>query len=288
MLIRRIAIALAGLALATASASAAPALWKISDADSAVWIFGSVHMLPPDTDWRSARFDKILSKADRVYFETDISTDAQMRIVPLSFELGFYRDGSLLSEKIGPDLTARLREAADAYFLPMPSLLTMRPWMAATTLSMGPLTSTGYQANLGVEVVLGAELTDERKGYLETPEQQLGFLAGGTEAEQISMLEATLNTLDMLQSDIDAMVASWLAGDPEALGDVFMAQMGDYDDGMVERIIDNRNHDWVVQIERMLEEDEAALLVVGAAHMVGEVSVVRLLEARGFSSERLQ
>ncbi len=284
---RRLAILTATL-LSTAGAMAAPAMWKVSDADSAIWLFGSVHLLPANADWRSAKFDKVMSKADRVYFETDVSIEAQMQIMPLSFELGFMRDGRLLSEVIGPELTDRLRAAANAYDMPMPVLLTMQPWMAATTLSIGVLADTGYEAELGVEQVLGNSLPDERKGFLETPEEQIGFLASGAMDEQIAMLEATLDTLDLMVSDIDAMLYAWLSGDPESLGEIFMAQMGDYDSGMVERLIDNRNHNWVEQIEDMLSRNENALLIVGAAHLVEDVSVVKLLEARGYTAERIQ
>jgi len=124
------------LAMCT-SASAAPALWKISDEDSSIWLFGSVHLLPPDIDWRSEVLDDLLQTADRVYFETDISPEAQLTITPLTIKLGFSNDGTLLNQHIGPELTDRLREAAKAYDMPMPFLLTMQPWMAATTISVG-------------------------------------------------------------------------------------------------------------------------------------------------------
>jgi uncharacterized protein len=288
MLCRPLALGLIAVMLANAPSIAAPAIWKVSDADSSVWLFGSVHILPPDIDWRTTRLDKIISKADRVYFETDVSPQAQMALLPLTMDVAFNQDGVLLSETIGEKLTARVREAAEAYAIPMPMLLTMRPWMAATTLSIGPLTETGYDPALGVETILSAEISSERLGFLETPEQQIGFLSSGSDAEQIAMLEATLDTLDIMEQDIDTMVEAWMNGEPEVLGEIFMAQMGDYDEGMVERIIDTRNHNWVSQIETMLAENESAVLVVGAAHLVDEVSVVRLLENLGYASERVQ
>jgi uncharacterized protein YbaP (TraB family) len=247
-----------------------------------------VHLLPPGIEWRSAHLDKVMSKVDRVYFEADVSVESQMRIMPLSFELGFMRDGRLLNDVIGTDLTDRLREAAQAYGVPMPMLLTMQPWMAATTLSVGVLADTGYDPLLGVEQVLGSILPPERMGYLETAEEQMHMLAGGDMAEQIVMLEATLDTLDAMVTDIDTMVDAWLQGEPESLGEIFMDQMGGYDSGMVERLIDERNHNWVDQIEAMLERNESALLVVGAAHLVEDVSVVRLLQERGYTAERVQ
>jgi uncharacterized protein YbaP (TraB family) len=284
----QLAVLAASTLLTVSSALGAPAMWKVSDADSSIWLFGSVHLLPPDIAWRSAHFDKVMSKVERVYFETDVSPAAQMQIMPLSFELGFMRDGRLLSDVIDDDLTDRLREAANTYGMPMPMLLTMQPWMAATTISVGVLANTGYDPTLGVEQVLGASIPLERMGFLETPEEQIGFLAAGTVEEQIAMLEATLDTLDVMVDDIDEMVEAWLDGNPEELGEIFLDQMGGYDSGMVERIIDQRNHNWVEQIEAMLQRNESALLVVGAAHLVDDVSVVRLLEARGYTAERVQ
>ncbi len=276
------------LLASTSPGQAAPALWQISDEDSSIWIFGSVHLLRADTNWRSPKLDKVLSKAERVYFETDLSVEAQMAMTPLSFELGFNRDGRLLNDIIGAELTDRVREAAGRYAIPMATLLTMKPWMAATTLSTGPLLESGYEAAYGVETVLAAELDENRLGFLETPEQQLNFLAGGSLDEQIAMLEGTLDTLDVMQSDLDEMVRAWAEGQPEQLGELFMAQMGSFDQSMVERLIDLRNADWVEQIAAMLERNESALLVVGAAHLAGDASVVTLLEARGFYGDRLQ
>jgi len=245
-------------------------------------------MLKANTDWRTTTLDKLISKADRVYFEADISAEAQAALLPLSLRLGFNSDGVLLSHQIGTALTDRVRDAAAEYDIPMPTLLTMKPWLAATTLSSGPLMQSGYEAAYGVDMVLAAELPPERKGFLETPEEQLGILAGGPLDEQIAMLEATLDSLDMAEADIDEMVLAWVNGDPERLGEVFVDQMGGFDHAMLERIIDIRNHDWADQIESMLATNERALVVVGAAHLAGEASVVKLLEARNYTSLRAQ
>ena len=285
---RSLIFALSGLLSMATATSAAPAIWQVSDADSSIWLFGSVHMLPADIDWRTGTLDKVISKADRVYFEADISAAAQAEMMPLSIELGFNRDGVLLSDQIGEALTDRVREAAQDYDIPMPALLTMKPWMAATTLASGPMMQSGYEARLGVEMVLAAELPDEFKGFLETGAEQLGFLAGGTLEEQITMLETTLDTLHLAQSDIEAMIAAWMDGNPEALGQAFDSQMEGFDNAMVERIIDLRNRNWTGKIEAMLNSNEAALLVVGAAHLAGESSVEKLLEERGYSSKRIQ
>ena len=288
MMIRRLLAGAALTLLATASSLAAPALWKVSDADSSVWLFGSIHLLPPDTEWRSPAFEEILAAADRVYFETDLGPEAMADILILTMQQGFATDGRLLNDRIDADLMDKVRDAAALYEVPVPTLLAMRPWLAASTLSVTALTQAGYDPSRGVDNELQMEINKDRQGFLETAAEQIGFLAGEDEAAEVQMLEGTLAEANRMVAMIDEMKAAWLDGNPETLGDLFMAEAGAYGDAFIKTLIDQRNRNWTVQIEDMLAENEEALIVVGAGHLIGETSVVELLEARGFSSERVQ
>lgn len=282
---------LVGLVFACASignAGAAPALWKVSDADSSVWLFGSIHLLPPGTEWRTERFDALMAEADRIYFETDLGPSAQPEIVALTMERGFARDGRLLNQKVDSKLMGKVRSAAEAFDVPVPTLLAMQPWLAANTISVAALVQAGYDPNSGVDTVLLQETASERQGFLETAAQQIDVIAGGSEADQVLMLAATLAETGRIVEMIDEMKASWLHGTPEDLEELLLAEMGAYGDGFMERLIVDRNRNWVEQIEGMLAENESAFLVVGAGHLVGEFSVVALLEQQGFESERVQ
>ena len=270
------------------SATAAPAIWKVSDGDSSVWLFGSIHMLPDGMEWRTEIFDNLLDEADRIYFETDLGMAAQTRILALTMERGFARDGVLLNHRIDAKLMSKVRAAAETYAVPVPTLLAMQPWMAASTISVAALTAAGYDPTKGVETTLVGEIPVERQGFLETAEQQLEAIAGGSEADQIQMLVATLAETDGLAEMVDTMVAGWLEGTPDVVADIFLADLGAYGEAFVDRLITQRNKNWVEQIVTMLDTDEEALLVVGAGHLVGPDSVVTLLEQKGFSSERVQ
>ncbi|HWV19692.1 MAG TPA: TraB/GumN family protein [Devosia sp.] len=288
MFIRR-SLAVLTFALAFAGApQAAPAIWKVSDADSSIWLFGSIHLLPPGTEWRTDLFESLIDEADRVYFETDLGPEAQPRIIALSMERGFARDGRLLNHRIGDKLMGKVRSAAERFAVPVPTLLAMQPWMAASTISISALVQAGYDPSAGVDSELQMGIPAERQGFLETAEQQIDIIAGGSEEDQIIMLQATLSEVERIVTMIDEMKQAWLAGTPETLAELFLAEMGAYGEGFMERLIVERNKNWAEQIEVMLAENEAAFLVVGAGHLVGEHSVVKLLEQQGFSSERVQ
>ncbi|MBN9332330.1 TraB/GumN family protein [Devosia sp.] len=288
MFVRRSLTVLATTLTFACGASAAPAIWKVSDEDSSVWLFGSIHMLPHGMEWRTEIFDNLIDEADRIYFETDLGTEAQTRILALTMERGFARDGLLLNQRIDSKLMSKVRSAAETYAVPVPTLLAMQPWMAASTISVAALTAAGYNPTQGVETILVSEIPAERQGFLETAEQQIEAIAGGSEADQIQMLVATLGETDTLAEMVDSMVAAWLEGTPEVVADIFFADLGAYGDAFMDRLITQRNENWVAQIETMLANNEEAFLVVGAGHLVGPTSVVTLLEQKGFSSERVQ
>lgn len=288
MFVRRSLAVLATTLTFACGANAAPAIWKVSDGNSSVWLFGSIHMLPDGMEWRTEIFDNLLDDADRIYFETDLGMEAQTRILALTMERGFARDGVLLNHRIDAKLMSKVRSAAATYAVPVPTLLAMQPWMAASTISVAALTAAGYDPTKGVETTLVNEIPVERQGFLETAEQQIEAIAGGSEADQIQMLVATLAETDGLAEMVDNMVAGWLDGTPDVVADIFLADLGAYGEAFVDRLITQRNENWVEQIVAMLEADEEAFLVVGAGHLVGPDSVVTLLENKGFSNERVQ
>jgi uncharacterized protein len=65
--------AMAATAAAPADARAAkPALWKVYDRDTEIYLFGTVHLLPPGTQWRTAAFDKAAKQSGTLVVETII------------------------------------------------------------------------------------------------------------------------------------------------------------------------------------------------------------------------
>ena len=57
--------ALFAAAPAAALAPAHPALWAVSDADTTIYLFGTIHLLPDDLQWRTAKFDVVVDESGR-------------------------------------------------------------------------------------------------------------------------------------------------------------------------------------------------------------------------------
>src|SRR5687767_2295067 len=70
------AAALAGCAtVPQAAKSPGPALWKVADQDTTIYLFGTIHMLPAGHEWRTPLLDQAFASADELVIETLLGDD---------------------------------------------------------------------------------------------------------------------------------------------------------------------------------------------------------------------
>ena len=274
-------------ALVSSPVLAAPELWEVRDDDSAVWLFGSFHILPEGTAWRTELFDIVLRDADSVVFEADVRPAAQMNLTAEALARGIYTDGTLLTKMLDEGTTEQLHDVTDELGIGFGIIAAMRPWFAANTLSVAGIMAAGYSGE-GVEFVLQPELDDERIGFLETGMEQLDLLANAPPEEQLAFLQSTLEEMPKLPKMLSKLLRHWTEGTPEELAALFLGEGGGFEDEFLERLIYARNRNWIPQLEARLATNDQSLIVVGAAHLVGEGSVLDLLEKAGYEVVQIQ
>ncbi len=163
----------------------------------------------------------------------------------------------------------------------------MKPWFAALTMVAIKLRRMGLDPKFGVDRHLAerAKNTGKPTGGLETLEFQLEIFDGLSKREQELMLRETVSELERLDRDIDAIVNAWLKGEGDQLSSLLNAGMQEYPE-LYEKILIERNRRWVGGIEQLIQQESGAMVVVGAAHLVGKDSVVEMLKAKGYSVEQ--
>src|SRR3569833_2890106 len=79
-----------GSAIAPQAAEArnAPALWSVSDADTTVYLFGTIHLLPENYQWRSAKIDRAVSSSNQLVVETIIDDKDPMKLFQVLMSIG--------------------------------------------------------------------------------------------------------------------------------------------------------------------------------------------------------
>lgn len=264
-----------------------PALWRIVDADSEIWLFGSVHVLPPELEWQSSRIRAAFAAADEFVTETDSSESAAAEFAGLTRHYGALPAGQTLSALLEPAEGARLSRALRRLGLQPNALDSMRPWLAALQLSYAQAAQEGHSAEAGVESVLMREA--QRRGmrfsFFETPEQQIRILADLAPGVQRALLVGTIGEIEQGGQPLRDLDAAWARGDTAALTRMLDAEWRKAGAAVHEAVILRRNRAWVEAIARRLEGSGKIFVAVGAAHLVGDGSVVDLLRARGIAVE---
>ncbi len=274
---------------ATTSGPGAPAMWKLSDEDTDIYLFGTVHLLRPDLIWRTAEINEAISAADRIVFEVDMKSEAAVRAVMTDYiARGTFDDGRTLKSVLGEEDEAVVTAAFDSLGVPIDAMNTFEPWMASVNLGVMKLVNDGYDPNSGVESVIEAEASAAGKsfGYLETISQQTDAFDLLPEEEQIDMLYETAILLDESPQMLDVLVEEWANGDVAGIGTLVANPDGvGFTEAAYQSLLVDRNEKWVPQIEAMLDEPGSVFIAVGAGHLAGPDSVVIMLRNKGYSIE---
>ncbi|HTG64068.1 MAG TPA: TraB/GumN family protein [Sphingomicrobium sp.] len=286
-----------GAIAATACASApsaeakpaSPALWKVADADTTIYLFGTIHLLPAGTKWRSPAFDKAAAGSDTLVVETDINeTDPSATIGEL-FKLAISPGLPPLVERVKPEKRAALATAIAKSGIPAPAFDKMETWAAAFLLLAGQFKDLGLESGSGVESILKKQFVAGGKpiGQLETNAEQLGFFDKLSEGAQRDFLDGVLDESADVKEQFGGMLDAWSKGDIAGIAKSFNADMGEAPE-LLDALIARRNANWANWVKSRLDQPGTVMMAVGAGHLAGDKSVVNLLQKQGLKVTRVQ
>jgi uncharacterized protein YbaP (TraB family) len=278
-------LALAVLASAF-HAAAEPALWKVQGPHATVYLFGTVHVLKPNTQWRSSKIEAAFKSSGVLWEEVKDSDDPTV-VQPLVFKYGF-DPAKTLSSKLDDTGKAKLLAAETSLSLQPAQLEPLRPWMAGMTLSILPVLKAGYDPKSGVDLALKAMAAQQGKPLMafETMEQQVRFFADLPQPLEVEYLLSTLDDASKGTGELDEMVAAWDAGDTGKLEQILNSDIKDKYPDLYRILLKKRNQAFADQIETLLKGEGVAFVAVGAGHLVGPDSVQADLAKDGFKAVR--
>ena len=300
--LRRAATALAGLLLAapglaqTAAPAPTlkevppqplhPALWAVKDADTTIYLFGTIHALRPGMTWFNGPVAQAFGESSTLVTEiADVggSDVAQALLGNAMLPAGKSLRG-MMNEADRTAYDAALQQAG----IPLAALDRFKPWYAAVVLSSLPLLRAGFKLEEGVEIQLAAKAkaTAKSQEALETAAYQLGLFDSLPQPNQLAYLRQVVDNLPQVTAQIDTIIGEWGKGDAKALADSMNAEENDA--GLTEMLLTRRNKAWAQWIKARLEKPGTVFVAVGAGHLAGPGSVQDQLAAVGVGSTRVQ
>lgn len=275
-------------AQARAAQAPQPALWVVRDADSTIYLYGTIHLRKPGARWGGPAAETALGEAQEVWTELEIDASKEAAMQGLVMQYGIDRERPL-SSKIDPARAPQLAAAAAKIGIPPNGFEAMKPWLASLTLTVVPMVQAGYDPNAGVDRSVDriARAAGKTMRWFETSEEQIRFLSGVSEPLQLQMLYEALDEIEEGPGMLAVMEAAWEKGDDRTVAAEMVAEMArDYPE-LYETLLKKRNAAWADVLTRELGGSGVDFVAVGAAHLAGPDSVQSLLRARGLRVDRV-
>jgi len=277
--------------IAAQKASQAPAkncLWKVVSKDSTVYLLGSVHLLKSDAYPLSQALEQAFSESAKLVLEVNLdsldSPDAQRLILAKSL----LPDGKTLDLTLSPSTYQAVQQKVKALGLDIEVLKRVKPWFLSLSLVAMKMQQLGYDAQNGVDRHFFDRARKAKKEVqgLETADFQINLLDSMSARTQEECLLQTLKELDQFETEFEQLVRAWTEGREKQLDNLLLESFKEYPE-VYSKLISERNRNWLPQIEREFQGGNRTLVVVGAAHLVGQDGIVELLRRKGYVVEQL-
>jgi len=264
-----------------------PAMWVVKDADTTIYLFGTVHALDGKKAWFNDEVKAAFDQSKEVVFEIKIPDPAKAQAMVLDKAVD--KSGKSLTAKLSPERARKLAAELGAVGAPANALDKFEPWFASTQLAMIRFARKGFTPDKGAEMILKAAAEKDGKtiGEVETMEWQLNLFDTLPAELQLKMLGDYLDEGDKADSMIATMMDSWAAGDIDRLADVMNEGMAKTPE-LGKALLADRNARWAEWIDARLDTPGTVFMAVGAGHLGGKDSVQRFLAKKGIKAERVK
>lgn len=245
------------------------------------------HALDGKSDWFNEEVKTAFDQSSEVVLELPPVED-KAALAPVIMKYAIDASGKPLSEKLSPAAREKYAKALTEMGVPPTAFDKFRPFFAALTVIMAGAQKIGMTGEQGAEAVLTKAAKDSNKPIsgLETADYQMSLFANLSEADQIKILEETLNEIDKLGEMFAEMNKHWTSGDAEGMAKL-MNDMNDQSPAMYKSLLTDRNANWAEWIDKRLDKPGVVFMGVGAGHLGGKDSVQDLLAKRGIKSKRI-
>jgi uncharacterized protein YbaP (TraB family) len=287
---------LLGLAVATAlvAASALPEaagrnfLWKATGGQTAIYLVGSVHLLSKDYYPLNPALDAAFKDSDLLVEEVDLGAmlepESQLRLLAK----GMLPPGESLDKVVAPSTFELVKKKLAELGLPVEPLKQFKPWSLALTLMSLSWTSAGFDPNLGLDKHFYDLARAEGRIIqgLETLEFQISRFDEMTMPQQDRLLVETLKEMETGVASVTKLADAWKSGDADTIEKLALQDLRQEPE-MYQRLLVERNRNWLPKIEALFNRRGRAFVVVGAAHLVGPDGLLQMLKSKGYLIEQL-
>lgn len=264
-------------------------VWKVTKDGKLLFIGGTIHLLSQDDYPLPSAFDLAFNLAEDVIFETDIegaqSLATQAKFLPILM----YQNGKTIKDELKPETYAALIAALEDRKLPIPMFERFTPAGLSMTLVVLELQRLGINTENGVESHFNSRSKEFKKEvkWLESIDEQVAFINRINDLDADLVTLSTLRDIKKLENEWPKLLGAWREGDMQKLESLSINDMLEESPELYQFLLADRNKNWIPEIKEMLESPEVEFILVGAMHLAGKDSVLKMLSNEGYKIEQL-
>lgn len=262
--------------------------WKVTGNTNTIYLIGSVHLLTKDFYPLNPALEKAYTDSDLLVEEVDIAEMSGAGSQLSMLTRGMQPSSKPLDTVLTASTMALLSKKAQDVGLPMEALKQFKPWMIALTIEVMEWQKAGFDQELGLDRHFYNKAQTDGKAVqaLETIDYQISRFDEMPMELQDHLLAETLKSIDTEQASRTRLLEAWRTGNSAAVEGIVLKDLQKEPD-LYQRLLVERNRNWLPKLEALFGRKGRAMVVVGAAHLVGPDGVLAMLKAKGYKIEQL-
>ncbi len=274
--------------LAASFPSFSNTVWEIKKGEDVVHIGGTVHLLPITEYPLPSVFTDTYQAADSIVLETKLPTPDDQAGQMAMLKAMAYADGETLSQHLSEQTNESLKQYFSAVGIEFEKLNKFKPGFISSMI-LNIETQKAGMAGAGVDMYFSQLANQDNKSieYLETLDFQINMLANMGVGNEEYAIKHNLAEAEEIVPLLKKLIKAWRVGDENAINELALVQMKEQFPSSFKAMMTDRNLDWVPKIEALFNDDDQEFVLVGAAHLVGEDSVIEQLKDKGYKVTKL-
>jgi len=265
------------------SSAAAPALWVVRSSSATVYLFGTVHNLPPNMNWHSPVVDRALSSSQQIWIEAQSGSLPSLNRLIVRYGINRQDLRNLLPRQYQVRYDSQMSHAG----LRSDDFGHVKPWVAQMLLSGETLHRVRHGYSVETDLLAYARRHHQQLHTFESADSQFAVLADMPLESQVRALEMEIDGYPSANGEMNALVKSWLDGQDQLLDQLTNQRVAVSDERYFDDIIVRRDEQYAAAVVTLLQNTGISFVAVGAAHLCGATGVQALLQNQGYTAERI-
>jgi len=264
--------------------------WRVDSVEATVYLFGSIHFADDSFYPLRKEIEQAFNVSENLVVEVDIDApESMMRFQHLIRSEGSYSGDETLKDHLSKKTYEQLQAYLKELNISLHLVEKQKPGIVVLTLAAIEAQRAGLKLELGIDLHFLSQIKNDKKVIaLETMDEQLRIFLDIVDAD--SLLQDSLQSPEMLEEEMENLVNMWKQGDEDAMYQLLFEDIEKENEAMTalyESLYFQRNIKMTNSIKSYLKQKGKYFVVVGAAHLIGDKGIVRLLQNAGYRVSRL-